>query len=456
MKGENLEFSLGIKNLNDLPFHKYEKNFSFIVNGKEYKTNRFIADMLSPIVRNLHYNDETLDAFSFNTKHSILDGKIEIDYFNDFLNLSQFQTVNMDKNRMKVYSEYFCHLGNLEEYFRLRSDSCQEFSKEDAVYQLVTIIEMLSTNHGMNKQDYESYKSTIDELIKFIASNFEDIDKGQMKELKYDIIEEIISSESLKLRDEDTLLQFILDLYDFDHDYSNLFKYVIFSNISDGTFKNFIEKLDIDNLNEKIWKLICNRILLPREETIKGINQNRYIENVQKFEYQKGREFQGIMQYLTEKTGGNIHDNGTIKIDSNSLSKNNYHPKNLIDFNNDNNYYHSNNDILSEIYFDFKDKKIQLTDYSIKSYDQESYTGHIKDWAIDVSNDGKNWDTIDTHKNDNALNGPNIIATFSIQKKDSEFSRFVRFRQTGPNWNGRNCNFIYFSTIEFYGNLKSQ
>lgn len=140
-----------------------------------------------------------------------------------------------------------------------------------------------------------------------------------------------------------------------------------------------------------------------------------------------------------------------IMIRSKSIQIN--HTKNLVDYDKDN-YYYSNNDILSNIYFDFKDRKVNISKYSIKSYNQESYTGHLKDWKIDVSNDGENWTTIDTHENDQTLNGPIIIGRFEVQKKDDEFYRFVRFGQTGNNWNGRNCNFIYLYCFEFYGKLK--
>ena len=122
MSSENLDFSLSTYNLKDFPFHKYEKNFTFIVNGKEYKTNRFIADLLSPIIRNSHFNDETLDTFTFYTKNNLSKSDDKNDYFRDFLNLCQFETVNIDSNRRKIYCDYFCHLGNSEEYIRLRSN----------------------------------------------------------------------------------------------------------------------------------------------------------------------------------------------------------------------------------------------------------------------------------------------------------------------------------------------
>ena len=47
-----------------IPFHKYEKNFTFIVNNKQYETSRFIADILSPIVRQYHYTDESINSIT--------------------------------------------------------------------------------------------------------------------------------------------------------------------------------------------------------------------------------------------------------------------------------------------------------------------------------------------------------------------------------------------------------
>ena len=51
------------------------------------------------------------------------------------------------------------------------------------------------------------------------------------------------------------------------------------------------------------------------------------------FPFTENNEFNGIIKYLTGKTGGNIHDNGTINVSSNSIYGNKGHPKNLLDFN---------------------------------------------------------------------------------------------------------------------------
>ena len=66
-----MDFSLSPKNLKEVPFQKYAGIFTFIVNGKRYQTNRFVADILSPFIRKAHFADETIDEFYINTNNSL-------------------------------------------------------------------------------------------------------------------------------------------------------------------------------------------------------------------------------------------------------------------------------------------------------------------------------------------------------------------------------------------------
>ena len=185
--------------------------------------------------------------------------------------------------------------------------------------------------------------------------------------------------------------------------------------------------------------------------------------NVKELPYVKGKEFHGIMRYLTVKTGGNIHDNKTIEITS-SDDNSGCPPKNLVDYDNSNNFYDSGSLLRSEpkICFDFKAKSIQLFNYSIQSHHNNSgdgkstsgYPGHLKNWVIEVSNDGRHWETIDQHSNDSTLNGNSIIATFNINPQPTTFYRYVQLRATGASWYGNNRYDIFFPFIEFYGKLK--
>ena len=63
MNGNKIDFSIGLENVKSIPFQNYENNFTFFVNGKQYKTNRFIADLLSPKIRNYHFSDQSIDKF---------------------------------------------------------------------------------------------------------------------------------------------------------------------------------------------------------------------------------------------------------------------------------------------------------------------------------------------------------------------------------------------------------
>ena len=177
-------------------------------------------------------------------------------------------------------------------------------------------------------------------------------------------------------------------------------------------------------------------------------------QDILNFDLQEGKEFNGIMKFLVEETGGNIHDNGTIEITSNSINADN-HPKNLVDYSN-NNFYYSKDNGNAIICFDFKEKSVQLSSYTIQSYDLNANWGHLKNWVIEQSNDAKNWTEIDSHQDDPTLNGPSIVASFEIPEKENlQYSRFIRIRQTGNSWffTGSH-NSIYFPYIEFYGKLK--
>lgn len=170
--------------------------------------------------------------------------------------------------------------------------------------------------------------------------------------------------------------------------------------------------------------------------------------NIQTFDYQVGQDFNGIIKYLTDKTHGNIHDNGTIDVSSDSILSG-YPPKNLLNTNKSD-QYQSNGCSFAWILFDFKNMQVELSNYSIQSCSWSKNIGHIKSWVIEISDDKETWKTIDEHTNCQDLNGPSIVKTYSIQEK--KFTRYIRFRHTEECWDGGTYG---FNAIEFYGRLKT-
>lgn len=446
-----LSFSLDPRNLRNIPFHKYDNNFTFIVNDKKYETNRYIADLLSPSIRQMHYTDESFNEFildTINFENEITENSETIDYFQDFLDLTTFQHYTIDSEHQKRYMEYFYNLGNVDEYYRIQHDFFHEITIDNAIDSLISIIKIISSI----SQEFKEQKNPKRDIINYIAYHFEDIDKDQLINLDSEVLEEIISNESLRLNNEDSLFDFILSLYKDDQSYSNLFEYIQFSNISEDSLLSFIEIFEISNINEKIWNSICDR-LLPTSSKNKKLNMYRYLPEYIEFKYTKGKDLNGILHHLSKETEGNIHDKGIIQITSNSVLSHLYHPKNLVDFH-EKNYYHSKDDGNAFVCFDFIDKLVQLSSYSIKSMHNKFHYSQLKNWVIEVSNDNKNWKIIDNHVNDPALDEPGIVYNFTINKKNIDFYRFIRIRQTGNSWDPReNHNFIGFYFIEFFGKL---
>ena len=194
------------------------------------------------------------------------------------------------------------------------------------------------------------------------------------------------------------------------------------------------QKSDIEKLHSQIAELKNIKINTPEVEIIE-------------FSHEEGSDFKGIINYLTEKTGGNIIDNGTINLTS-IYPTYNTHPKFLLY--QTQSYHFKPNDIIC---YDFKNMKVKISSYTIKS--SGNLVGHIKNWAIEISDDGESWTEIDKHTNDSTLNSPNKIATFKVTQNN--FARFCRFRYIGDYWkqiSGYTALSIRIDSIEFYGMLK--
>lgn len=173
----------------------------------------------------------------------------------------------------------------------------------------------------------ESQKITIDNITNEINS-LKSIELKQMNEiddLKNKIQTQSIQIDELRKKHEDDLLQ--------------------------------IKKKhssDIDELKEKINKI--NEL----QKIEKDQEKNKIDENseILSFEFSNNNKLSGIIDYLTKKTGGNIHDNKTIEITSNLTYSSSYTERNLVDFDGSNLYISKNEQnvliIFNEIFTSIK------------------------------------------------------------------------------------------------------
>ena len=91
----------------------------------------------------------------------------------------------------------------------------------------------------------------------------------------------------------------------------------------------------------------------------------------------------------------------------------------------------------------------------MKTYNSNQNGVHLRNFVIEVSNNGKDWKEIDRQSNCSQLNKNKAEVIFSIKQKTDDFYRFVRLRQTGNSWYcGSGCYYFYLYYIEFFGKIR--
>lgn len=285
------------------------------------------------------------------------------------------------------------------------------------------------------------YDEVIKELIEKRIGKIEEFQKEKLNENFFSKQSELIlKDEQLKeeiAKTQKTVKCLEQKLEKSNKYYDNVIKELIEKRISK------IEEFQKEKLNEKLF-FNRNERIAKNEQIKKEINNNVQTET---FVPGSDQSFDGIINYLEIKTGGNIHDNGTIEVTSNSILESGCHPKKLLQSSDD--YYATKRgDKNAWVCFDFKNMEIEITDYRIK----RGPSCNIKNWIFEISNDGNNWTTIDQHFNCDDLEIKTSIKTFKVQK--NHFSRFCRIRHCGEFCNYLSRNTMETSRIEFYGKLK--
>lgn len=465
MDNQTYSYSLSTEYIKQVPITDYESDFTFYLNDKRILTNKIVAQILSPIIRQYQYTDKVLNTFVITINNP--DEEMYA-YFSKFLRLASFHDVQISEKERSYFSEFYYALGNYEECYRIL-----QFNLNSLHISIDNCIDILISFRNIQSIEIQETiakslctKEKIEEIVSFIAKNFEIIDKSKLQKLEIDYLEMIFHNESFQIRDEDSLLNFIMSLYAEDPKYSPLFEYVIFANVKSETLEQFVKQFNIVHLNGKIWNSICRRALQYQNTTESFSHSNtqqshKSVYSILDFARNENEDqtiFDGILKHLSDKNNGNnIHDDEIINITSNSIRSYNdkFHPKNLVEYQNDKLYYCSNNDENTHINFDFKDKEVQLKGYLLKSGKDGPGFAHLRNWIIEASHDETNWIELDRQIDCETMNGSCVSHYFELQSKSNEYYRFIRMHHNGKSWHSHGRPYrIYFYNIEFFGKLK--
>lgn len=160
----HFDVHLDIEEFRKIPLEKYEKDFLFIVNGKELNTNRLVADILSPVIRRAHYQDSSLQKFIIKVEDIDTEELKEVPletYFDEFLKVGIFSKITLDSSHQKYFSYYFYALGNIKEYLRLQPKFFEEITIDNVLEKIKFISEILRI-FPMEAQKEEIFRNLID------------------------------------------------------------------------------------------------------------------------------------------------------------------------------------------------------------------------------------------------------------------------------------------------------
>jgi hypothetical protein len=189
----------------------------------------------------------------------------------------------------------------------------------------------------------------------------------------------------------------------------------------------------------------------------------------------KGGQFDvpdGIIAHLTRECGGNVHDRQVVEVTSGSFEPEtvganphsgawNKDPavlaKNAADLDMDSffasAYRYGSEDIPHTrnnwICYDFKERRIVPTHYTIRTNIWDPDDSHLKSWHVETSADGESWREVAREEDSNQLNGKLFTGTFPVAGGGE--CRFIRLVNVGRNHKGNDQ--LVISAWEIFGNL---
>ena len=186
--------------------------------------------------------------------------------------------------------------------------------------------------------------------------------------------------------------------------------------------------------------------------------------NIIECKYIDNNKFKGIISYIKGSTKDKIDGNNDHLRLKGSGTNVDFPLSNLLLYEDENimkGYVNWSNGVFTEkaafIEFDFVNKKINMTSYTIRTIYNAINTYHPKTWKMIGSNDYKDWEMIDMKQDNDELNGPSKCSHFECTNP-GQYYRYIRYVQI-DNWRSSYQEsykyYIGLSAIEFFGSIKS-
>lgn len=382
-KGKEQEtkgFRLSSKGLAFVARREMKKDFTFLVGRvppfREYSVNSFFANFISPKVALTHASDPSISSFQV----PIEDESNSFQLIIDLLYGKKIEPSDIERIFIREVAKI---LGNDELYCKF-ADSSQ-----------------LKITNAIPQME-EKYKNEMDtELeVSFIAGNLASYKAKDFANTPKILLERIFTSDKLLVEDENEFTKFVIEIIESrDKSFVSLFSFLVFENLNKECLTKVLSIIKPEDITTQMWNAIKNRLMGHVKRVVEA--GDRYSRNIVICE-RKDDGSDGIFAMLNAKYGGNPVDKDAISVTC--LGETNQaKAKVLFDGNKSNNWgitEKKGNYLL----IDFKTNSVRINGYFIRS-GSTSHWDYEQSWAIEGSNDGKEWGMIDNKPPNKEMGG---------------------------------------------------
>ena len=349
------------------------------------------------------------------------------------------------------------------ELFKVISDSFQmEINDNNLDHYIQLLMHLYQFSPSTQYYNYNN-------IIDYISGNFHLIDKSKLLPLPKSILFLIISNDKLKLYNEDSLFDFVQQIFETDEndsefDKNDFLEKINFLRLSKEKLNDAFNSIEFNTARRELFEKLM-RCSQYHEDVVLDEDMTRYVHKKLIFLPNEdiSSPLNGIIRHLTNIAGGNVHDKGFVDVSSSLYANEDCHGKFACQLD-ELNYFHSQEIPNCYLQYDFKERRVHPTHYAIRC--RHDYDGLIlyqgmnsgsnpRDWIIEASNTGQegDWKKLDERKKDPSFRIRNTTEIFYIREKldPNECFRFLRIQNNGKSSDDR--DFLIICAFEIYGDL---
>ena len=217
------------------------EEFRFIFENYELKMNYLFAEFISPKVSRIHQIDPTVNYFNIKI-HFPNSAHINKSILEKVAELSRGNSIEVTKEMVNDIQQIAIILGNVELYTKI-SELFHEENENEEIERSLLLLQFIENEMIIPNIQSDNQHETI---IDFIASHFYLIDEEKLLKIPKNLLYSILNSQKLKLKNEDSLLDFINKLFEQpqeDDDESlkiEFFETIEFTSLSEDKMKEFL------------------------------------------------------------------------------------------------------------------------------------------------------------------------------------------------------------------------